>query len=120
MLDVSATLEERATEAPLVAFERYSLLTVGGGVQSVEDARRLLNAVRQSQQQRCGDQPRAGGALQSLGRQCTVVAVDAGSVRKRLEVVTRSGTCATGLDVVDWLAQVEELGAGDSLDELGP
>lgn len=122
MLDVSATLEERGATESTIRGIRTVLdipLTVGGGVQSVEDARRLLNAGadKVAVNSAAVTNPELVAALQSaFGRQCTVVAVDAvGRSANAWEVVTRSGTCATGLDVVDWLAQVEELGAGEIL-----
>ena len=121
MLDVSATLEERGATIDVIERIRAVLdipLTVGGGVKSVSDARRLLNAGADKVAVNSAAvlNPRLISALNSVfGRQCTVVAVDAVARDGWWEVVTRSGTHATGLDVVPWLTEIEALGAGEIL-----
>ncbi len=121
MLDVSATLEERGATEDTIERIRAVLdipLTVGGGVKSVSDARRLLNAGADKVAVNSAAvlNPKLVTELQcAFGRQCTVVAVDAVGRDGWWEVVTRSGTTATGLDVIRWLNEVESLGAGEIL-----
>ena len=122
MLDVSATLEERGATEETIRAIRNVLdipLTVGGGIQSVEDAQRVLNAGadKVAVNSAAVVNPSVVGALKdAFGRQCTVVAVDAvARGTDSWEVVTRSGTQATALDVIEWLAEVDTLGAGEIL-----
>ena len=122
MLDVSATPEGRKTAANTVAAIRARLsipLTVGGGVRSVEDARRLLDAGadKVSTNTAAVENPALIAELAAqFGRQCTVLAVDAARTDAGTwEVVTRSGTCRTGRDAVAWMGEAVSLGAGEIL-----
>ena len=122
VLDISATPEERETQGSTVWDVRDVLgvpLTVGGGVRSLDDARNLLRvgadkvgintaAVRRPELVR--------ELADSFGRQCVVVAVDArGTGDGRWEVVVRSGSEASGVDVCEWVQRVADLGAGEIL-----
>jgi cyclase len=121
-LDITASSDARDTMVHVVeqvAEKVFIPFTVGGGVRSVEDARRLLRAGadKVSFNTAAVDDPdlvRAGA--QEYGAQCIVVAIDA---RRRgdggWEVVTHGGRTPTGLDAVAWAERVCELGAGEIL-----
>jgi len=122
LLDVSATPEGRMTAADTVAAIRAVLaipLTVGGGVRTVSDARRLLGAGadKVATNSAAVERPALLSELAgAFGRQCTVLAIDAARTPSdEFEVVTRSGTVRTGHDVVAWAERGEALGAGEIL-----
>ena len=121
MLDISATSEER--EASLdtvrrVADQLFIPLTVGGGVRTVDDFRRLLRAGadRVAINSAAVEDPslveRCAG---EFGVQAVVVAVDAKRREPGWEVMTRAGAKPTGLDAIVWSRRVAELGAGEIL-----
>lgn len=121
-LDISASAEARATMVDVVArtAERVFVpLTVGGGVRSVDDARRLLAAGADKvaiNTAAIRDPGLVRGASAHFGAQAIVVAVDA---RARpdggYEVHSHGGRTPEGLDAVDWCKRVVELGAGEIL-----
>lgn len=121
ILDVSATPEGRGNAVDTVAGVRSVLsipLTVGGGVKTIEDARRLLDsgADKVSVNTAAVEEPSlVAGISGRFGAQCAVVAIDAASRLGGWEVVTNSGRRRTGLDVVEWSRRVSELGAGEIL-----
>jgi len=122
VLDVSATPEGRKTAAKTIEAIRAELsipLTVGGGVRSVSDARRLLDAGadKVSTNTAAVESPGLIDQLSGLfGRQCTVLAVDAARNNGGFwEVVTRSGKNRTGLNVEDWISEAVQRGAGEIL-----
>lgn len=121
MLDVSATTEGRGTALETVRRIRARInlpLTVGGGVRSVDDARRLLDAGADKVAVNSAavvDPDLLARLSQALGRQCVVLAVDAAGTTSGWEVVTRSGRVRTGLDAVAWCRRAEALGAGEVL-----
>ncbi len=104
-----------------VAAQVFIPLTVGGGVRSVEDVRRLLiaGADKVSINTAAVQNPRlVAAAAGRYGSQCIVVAVDAKRVdgsAARWEVFTHGGRKATGIDALDWGRKMEELGAGEIL-----
>lgn len=121
ILDVSATPEGRATGLDTIRRVREAIsipLTVGGGVRSIADSQALLEAgadkvavntaavVNPSLLQELADR---------FGRQCIVIAIDARLNEGSWEVVTHSGGKGTGKDVVEWVGEAEELGAGEVL-----
>jgi cyclase len=122
LLDISATLEERKTALQAVSGVRSSVsipISVGGGIRSVEDAERLLEAGadRVSVNSAAVRDPGLISRLaERFGVQCVVVAIDA---KKRensgWEVVVDAGTRKTGLDVLEWAAECARLGAGEIL-----
>lgn len=122
MLDVSATPEGRRTAAETVRRLRGALsipLTVGGGVSSVEDASRLLDAgadkvaVNTAAVRRPGLISELAG---TFGAQCVVLAIDAGAgPGGSFPVFVRSGGEGTSLDARDWALRGQELGAGEVL-----
>jgi len=126
ILDVSATPEGRANAADTVASVRAVLsipLTVGGGVRTIEDAQRLLEAGadKVSINTAAVANPELVANLAArFGTQCTVVAIDAASKAQSdqdntWEVVTHSGAARPGLDAIDWAREVERRGAGEIL-----
>jgi len=122
-LDITASSDQRDTMVDVVrrtAEEVFIPLTVGGGVRTVHDARKLLRAgadkvgVNTSAVER----PEVIGEIAlEFGAQCVVVAIDAKWVDadRRFEVFTHGGRRPTGLDAVEWAAKVEQLGAGEIL-----
>ena len=121
-LDITASSDDRETMVHVVeevADQVFIPFTVGGGVRSVEDARRMLRAGadKVSFNTAAVNDPavvRAGAS--EYGAQCIVVAIDA---RRRdgggWEVVTHGGRTPTGLDALAWAEQVCALGAGEIL-----
>ncbi len=121
-LDITASHENRDTILDVVARTAARVflpLTVGGGVRSVEDMRRLLLAGAD----KCSINSAAvarpalvAEAAEKFGSQCVVVAVDAKAAGPgRWEVFTHGGRRATGIDVLDWCRQVAAAGAGEIL-----
>lgn len=122
ILDVSATPEGRGHAVETVRKVREVLripLTVGGGVRRVEDAARLLDAGadKVSVNTAAVERPEILSELATrFGAQCTVLAVDAAQrADGGFEVVTRSGTHRTGIDVVQWARDGVARGAGEIL-----
>ena len=122
-LDITATSDGRDLVLHMieaVASQVFIPLTVGGGVRTVEDVRRLLNAGadKVSFNSAAVASPQViRDASDKYGAQCIVVAIDA----KRREggggwdVYTHGGRKNTGLDAVAWAARMAELGAGEIL-----
>jgi len=121
-LDITASHENRDTILDVVsrtAARVFLPLTVGGGIRSIDDMRRLLLAGTD----KCSINSAAVArpalvreAARKFGSQCVVVAVDAKrSGPERWEVFTHGGRRGTGIDAVDWCRQVAELGAGEIL-----
>ena len=127
MLDISASREGRATlmeTVNRVARRLFIPLTVGGGVRSLEDARRLLTAGadKAAVNTAAVERPELIQELAShFGRQAIVVAIDARrqppqqAGPTRWNVVTYGGTKDTGLDAVEWARRADSLGAGEIL-----
>lgn len=121
-LDITASSDERDTildVAARTAEQVFMPFTVGGGIRSEDDIRRLLRAGADKVSLNTAavaepDLVRAGA--DAFGAQCIVVAVDA---RRRdtggWEVVTHGGRTPTGLDVIEWVRGVVDLGAGEIL-----
>lgn len=123
-LDISATLEGRATTVEMVcqvAVEVFMPFTVGGGVRTVEDVRTLLLAGADKVSINTAavrDPEILTAAAERFGSQCIVIAVDAKQVASNppcWEVYVNSGRTPTGLDAVEWVVRAVELGAGEVL-----
>lgn len=121
-LDITATREGRSPDFELVddfADECFMPLTVGGGVSTVEDVRRLLRvgADKVAINTSAVEQPDLIRlAAGSFGSQCIVASIDAKRLPDgRYEVWTHSGTRPTGTDPVTQARTVERLGAGEIL-----
>jgi cyclase len=120
-LDITASSDGRDTMVDVVrraAEEIFIPLTVGGGVRSVEDARRLLRAGAEKVgvNSAAVAQPALVRQLaDEFGAQCVVVAIDARRANRSWEVYTHGGRMPTGLDAVSWAAEVGAHGAGEIL-----
>jgi cyclase len=124
MLDISASREGRATlmeTVSRVARKLFIPLTVGGGVRTLDDARRLLSAGadKVAVNTAAVESPDVVREIaERFGRQALVVAIDArrrAGNRLGWNVATYGGTHLTELDAVEWAQKVEELGAGEIL-----
>ena len=121
LLDVTATRQDRIAMLETVEKVRQRLgipLTVGGGIGSIEDAGRLLNAGadKVSINSAAVRNPQLINEMaERFGAQCTVVAIDAKLADGKFQVLTRSGTTAETIDAVEWSAEAQERGAGEIL-----
>ncbi len=121
-LDITASHERRDTILDVVsrtAARIFLPLTVGGGVRTTDDMRRLLlaGADKCSMNSAAVARPElVSEAATKFGSQCVVVAVDArADGHGGWEVFTHGGRTATGRDAVDWCRQMAERGAGEIL-----
>jgi len=125
-LDITASHESRDTTYETVermAAEVFIPLTVGGGVRTVEDIRKLLNAGadKVSINTAAVFNPEfVREAADRFGSQCIVVAIDAKRVsvegeEPRWEIFTHGGRKPTGLDAVEWACKMTAMGAGELL-----
>ena len=125
-LDITASHEKRDIILDAVratAEQCFMPLTVGGGVRSLEDIRRLLLAGADKVSINTAavkDPDLVRRAAEKFGSQCIVVAVDAKRVEgedgeTRFEVFTHGGREPTGLEAVAWAKRMAELGAGEIL-----
>ena len=125
-LDISASHEGRETMLHVVervADEVFIPLTVGGGIRTVEDVRRLLNAGadKVSINTAAVTNPDfVRTASDKVGSQCIVVAIDAKRVSLpgealRWEIFTHGGRKPTGLDAIAWARKMVDYGAGELL-----
>ena len=125
-LDITATHDNRDTMVHVVeqvASEVFIPLTVGGGIKTLEDIRRMLNAGAD----KVGINSAAvfnpefvREAAQRFGSQCIVVAIDAKKVSQpgesdRWEIFTHGGRKATGIDAIEWAKKMVDYGAGEIL-----
>ena len=125
-LDIFATVENRGTRLEWIrkVTEKVTIpFAVGGGIRNIDDMRTLFDigvdkvsintaAVR--------NPSLIKEASENFGKGKLVVAIDGrknprGSGLPRLEVVVKSGSEATGIEIVEWAKKVEELGAGEIL-----
>ncbi len=121
-LDITASSDDRNIILHVVeqvAEQVFIPLTVGGGVRTVDDVRRLLNAGadKVSMNTAAVNNPQlVAEAAGKVGSQCIVVAIDAKQVAPgKWEVFTHGGRNRTGLDVVEWAQRIASLGAGEIL-----
>ena len=125
-LDITASSEDRETMAHVVeevASQVFIPLTVGGGIRTAADIRRMLNAGADKvaiNTAAVANPELVREAAERFGAQCIVVAIDAKRVgsddaQPRWEVFTHGGRKATGLDVVKWARRMMEYGAGEIL-----
>lgn len=125
-LDITASHEERDTTVHTVeaiAAEVFIPLTVGGGIRTVADIRRMLNAGADKVSINSAavfNPDFVKAASDRFGAQCIVVAIDAKRVSAegetpRWEIFTHGGRKPTGLDAVEWAAKMADFGAGEIL-----
>jgi len=125
-LDITATHDNRDTIVHVVeqvASEVFIPLTVGGGIRTLEDIRRMLNAGAD----KVGINSAAvfrpdfvREAAERFGSQCIVVAIDAKKVSapdepNRWEIFTHGGRKPTGIDAIEWAKKMVDYGAGEIL-----
>ena len=121
-LDITASAENRDTLYDVVrrtAEECFMPLTVGGGVRTIEDIRKLLlaGADKVSINTAAVIRPEfVREAAQKFGSQCIVAAIDAKAIApERWEVFTHGGRRRTGIDAIAWACRVADYGAGEIL-----
>lgn len=120
-LDISATLEGRKTLVDLVTRLSKEInipFTVGGGIQSVEDAQLLLQsgADKVSLNSAAVANPKLITQIaEAFGSQSVVVAIDIKKVENDWYVFIKGGTESTGILAIDWAQKAEALGAGELL-----
>jgi imidazole glycerol-phosphate synthase subunit HisF len=130
-LDITASSDKRETvydQVKKTAENLFIPLTVGGGIRTVDDVRRALNAGadKVGMNTAAVDRPQLiQEASEAFGAQCVVVAIDAKQVsgqgsenphgEVQWEVYTHGGRTPTGIDAVEWATKVAELGAGEIL-----
>ncbi len=129
-LDITASSDQRDTIVEVVrrtAEQVFIPFTIGGGIRSVEDARRLLRAGadKVSINTAAIDRPDLIGEIAAeFGSQCCVVAIDARTVRdddpfpataSGYRVYSHGGRTPIDLDAVAWARQAQDLGAGELL-----
>jgi imidazole glycerol-phosphate synthase subunit HisF len=123
-LDISATPEGHATTVEIVrqvAVEVFMPFTVGGGVRSVDDVRKLLLAGADKVSINTAavrDPTLLTASAERFGSQCIVVAIDAKRIAHdppRWEVYVSGGRTPTGLDALKWAVEAVEHGAGEIL-----
>ena len=125
-LDITATHDNRDTMVHVVeqvASQVFIPLTVGGGIRTLDDIRRMLNAGAD----KVGINSAAvfnpefvREAAQRFGSQCIVVAIDAKKTSQlheddRWEIFTHGGRKATGIEALGWAKKMVEFGAGEIL-----
>ena len=120
-LDITASHENREIILDVVARtadQVFMPLTVGGGINKVEDIRRLLRAGtdKVSINTAAVNRPDfVSEAAEVFGSQCIVVAIDAKRANGHWEVFTHGGRKPTGIDACDWAERMERYGAGEIL-----
>lgn len=123
-LDITASSDERGTMVEVVekvAAQVFIPLTVGGGIRTLEDIRRLLNAGADKVSINTAavhNPDLVGEAAARFGSQCIVVAIDARGVERgtpHWEVFTHGGRRSTGIDALAWAIKMAGLGAGEIL-----
>ena len=120
-LDITASHENRGIILDVVARTAdvcFMPLSVGGGIRSVEDGRRLLLAGADKisiMTAAVADRDVVSRCADAFGSQAVVVSVDAKRVGEHWEVFTHGGRNPTGLDAVDYAAEVVAKGAGEIL-----
>ena len=120
-LDITASSDGRDTMVEVVAAtasEVFIPLTVGGGLRSVEDMRRMLEAGadKVSVNSAAVQNPDlVSQGARHFGSQCIVVAIDAKWNGSSYEVFTHGGRRPTGIDAVEWARRMVDMGAGEIL-----
>jgi len=120
-LDITATLEARQTIRKLAAAvgrEVFIPYTIGGGIAGLNDIRALLQAGAEKISINSAAVRTPGLITQgaeAFGNQAVVVAVDAKRTGDSWEVYINAGTTPTGIDALEWVQKVEELGSGEIL-----
>ncbi len=121
-LDITASSDRRDTTVDMaraVAEQVFIPFTIGGGIRSVDDARKLLRAGadKVSVNSAAVARPELVSEIAGeFGSQCCVVAIDAkrsGNTESGFEIFVKGGREGTGIDAIEWVRRVVELGAGE-------
>lgn len=120
-LDITASSDARDTVTDMVAAvarQVFIPFTVGGGIRTVEDFRRILNAGADKVAVNSAAIKRPeliSEAAEKFGSQCVVCAIDAKRREGGWDVYLNGGRVNTGIDALEWAKRAEELGAGEIL-----
>lgn len=125
-LDITASSDDRETIVHVVeqvANEVFIPLTVGGGIRTIDDVRRMLNAGADKVAINTAavfNPEFVREASDKVGSQCIVVAIDAKRVSAdgeplKWEIFTHGGRKPTGLDAIEWAKKMVDFGAGEIL-----
>ena len=121
-LDITASNENRDTILDVVkktSQECFVPLTVGGGVRNIVDISNLLKSGADKvsiNTAAVNNKNIIKDSAENFGSQCIVIAIDAKKItEKKWEVFTHGGRNSTGLDVLNYAKEIEELGAGEIL-----
>lgn len=125
-LDITATAHDRETIIHVVeevASQVFIPLTVGGGIRSLDDVRKMLNAGADKvaiNSAAIFNPAFVQEACDNFGSQCIVVAIDAKKVslkgdENKWQIFTHGGRKETGIDAVEWATKMERNGAGEIL-----
>lgn len=120
-LDISASHQDRQTTLDMVSRVAETIFipfTVGGGIRSVDDAGRALRAGADKVSVNTAavrDPSLVTRLAESFGSQCVVAAVDVKRVDGRWTVMVTGGREPTPLEAVEWITELERLGAGEIL-----
>jgi len=124
-LDITASSDDRETMVHVVeavASQVFIPLTVGGGIRTLEDVRRMLNAGADKVAINTAavfNPEFVKEAASHFGSQCIVVAIDAKQVadgeNPKWEIFTHGGRKPTGIDAIDWAKKMADYGAGELL-----
>ncbi len=120
-LDITASSDSRDTTvamAQAVASKVFIPFTIGGGIRSTDDARKLLRAGADKVSINTAAVKRPELVTQistEFGAQCCVVAIDARRTAEEFEVCTHGGRTRTGIDAITWAQEAQRLGAGEIL-----
>lgn len=125
-LDITASSDDRDTIVHVVedvASQVFIPLTVGGGIRTLADVRRMLNAGADKVSINTAAIARpefVREAAERFGNQCIVVAIDAKAVNSseqpdRWEIFTHGGRKPTGIDAIEWARKMDRYGAGEIL-----
>ena len=120
-LDITASSDNRDTTVEMVrrvADEVYIPFTVGGGIRTLEDARRMLRAGadKVSVNTAAVERPELISEIAAeFGAQCVVCAIDAKRSANSWEVYLHGGRTPTGIDAIEWAQEAVRRGAGEIL-----
>ena len=120
-LDITASYEKRSIILDIVkntAEQVFMPLTVGGGICNINDISQLLNAGCDKvsiNTTAVENKSLIQEAAECFGSQCIVVAVDSKKIDGKWKVFIHGGRTPTGKGVIDWVKEVESLGAGEIL-----
>jgi len=120
-LDITASSDRRDTVVDMVyavAEKVFIPFTVGGGIRSLDDARRMLRAGadKVSVNTAAVERPQLIDEISSVfGAQCVVCAIDAKRVGEQYEVYLHGGRTPTGIDAIGWAEQAADRGCGEIL-----